>query len=705
MKSLKHLTRIAACAVCALVTAEPARAAGLLIADGGFGGQLEIVEHEVNVTVNNGIAVTHVTQVFRNKEDRQVEALYTFPVPRGASVANFSMWIQGREMIGEVLEKERAREIYNSYKAVRQDPGLLEQVDYRTFEMRIFPIEPRADQRVQITYYQELDIDDDTFTYVYPLATTTRAHADSQVTERLAFNIDIRSAVPLVEVDSPSHGADLVVVQHVTDYYQASLETPGGRVDRDMVIVGKVSRAHTGIDVVTSNPAGEDGYFMLTLTAGDDLGSLNTGMDYVFVLDISGSMANQGKLLASKQSLSAFVAGLQPEDALEVMTFNLQPNPLFGALQPAAPDAIARATAFLDGQRAAGGTVLSPAMTTAYRYHRADRPLNVVVLSDGITEQRERRELARLINERPEGTRVFCIGVGNDVNRPLLEQIAAESGGLAAFISAGDDFERQAKAFRRKLLRPVAAQVSIDIKGVDAYDIEPQRLPDLFHGSPIRVYGRYRGAGAAQINVSADVRGAAFRQRAEINFPARDDANPEIERMWAWRRVDGLLKTDDSNGARRSDTINEIVRLGEAYSIVTEYTSFLVLENEAEYRRWKIERRNERRLGRDRTAQERRQQELEALRQRAASQIGPQPLEQPLQLASAKPPTTRGPSTPQAPSQPQPGTRNENRQSWDFNTGTGPVGPLFLLTAGWLIRRRRHTGAADSKNRNIASNA
>src|SRR5215475_4466213 len=103
-----------------------ASAAGLLIADGGFGGVLEIKEHDVKVTINNGVAVTKVTQLFKNTEQRQVEALYTFPVPKGASVANFSMWINGKEMVGEVVEKQRAREIYNSYKKVRRDPGLLE---------------------------------------------------------------------------------------------------------------------------------------------------------------------------------------------------------------------------------------------------------------------------------------------------------------------------------------------------------------------------------------------------------------------------------------------------------------------------------------------------------------------------------------------------------------------------------------------------
>src|SRR6266496_3884166 len=142
-------------ALAAFITQEisPARAAGLLIADGGFGGVLEVKEHEVQVTINNGIAVTKVTQVFHNTENRQVEGLYSFPVPKGASVANFSMWINGKEMVGEVLEKKRAREIYQSYKQTRRDPGLLEQTDFKTFEMRIFPIGPNADQKVQINYY------------------------------------------------------------------------------------------------------------------------------------------------------------------------------------------------------------------------------------------------------------------------------------------------------------------------------------------------------------------------------------------------------------------------------------------------------------------------------------------------------------------------------------------------------------------------
>ena len=182
-----------------------AGAAGLLIADGGFGGVLEIKEQDVHVTINNGVAVTEIDQVFVNTENRVVEALYTFPVPKAASVSNFSMWIDGKEMIGEVVEKQRAREIYESYKQTRRDPGLLEQVDYKRFEMRIFPIPPGAEQRVKLTYYQELDADDDWATYVYPLATVTRAGIDEQTKGHFAFTVDVKSEVPIVAMESPSH--------------------------------------------------------------------------------------------------------------------------------------------------------------------------------------------------------------------------------------------------------------------------------------------------------------------------------------------------------------------------------------------------------------------------------------------------------------------------------------------------------------------
>jgi Ca-activated chloride channel family protein len=574
--------------------------------------------------------------------------------------------------------------------------------------MRIFPINAGAEQKVKITYYQELGIDHDQATYVYPLATSTRKDVDSRTTGRFAINVDLKSAIPISAIESPSHGEAFVVVQHSETYGQASLETSGGSLAADVVMHYQLVRPLTGLDLITSHQNGEDGYFMLTLTAGKELASINAGMDYVFLLDISGSMGNDSKLVVSRNSLEAFIDELGDKDRFELMTFNVNPNMVFNTLAPANADMKTRARDFMKSQQAKGGTILAPAMTTAYKYEDPDRTLNVVILSDGMTEQKERRHLMEQIQTRPRNTRVFCIGVGNEVNRPLLEQMAEDSGGLAAFISRGDDFKRQAKAFRRKLMRPVATDLNISIEGVRTYDLEPKVIPNLYHGSPIRIYGRYAGRGDARIAggnariangnarivVNGQIQGLDFDQSATMLFPKTDADNPEIERMWAWKRIDQLLKTADRNGSRQP-VVDEVINLGETYSIITEYTSFLVLENDAEYKRWKIERRNDRRMVRDRKALTARHAELEEIRNKAVADIGPQPLLAKRSKPQSQPVNIKQPSgTPVPNAQPQPQAQEKPRkpsQSRDFSLdfGTGPVGPLFVAFAWWLTRRKR----------------
>ncbi len=664
--------------------------AGLLIADGGFGGVLEIKEHKVDVVINNQIAVTKVTQVFHNTERRQVEALYTFPVPKGASVANFSMWINGKEMVGEVLEKERARQIYNSYKRKRRDPGLLEQKDYKTFEMRIFPIGPDADQKVEITYYQELPLDHNQATYVYPLATATRKDINARTSGSFSVNVEIKSAIPIVSLESPSHKQDFVVADHSDTYKQASLEINKGSLAKDVVINYDLERPKTGVDLITSKQAGEDGYFYLTLTSGKEQEKTGLGMDYVFVLDISGSMGNDRKLVISKNLVGAFIDELSPNDKFEVMTFNIKPDTLFGKLKPGTDEIKNQAKTYLDSKKARGGTTLAPAMTTAYQYGNPDRTLNVVLLSDGMTEQAERATLLNLIRSRPENTRVFCIGIGNEVNKRLLEQLAEDSGGLAAFISRGDNFKRQAKAFRRKLMRPVATDLEIEFSGVKIYDVEPARLPNLYYGSQVRVWGRYSGSGQGTITLKGVIEGKEFASSFKLMFPGTDNENPEIERMWAWKRIDGLLKSEKA-GAK--DVIDEIISLGEEYSIVTKYTSFLVLENDMEYKRWKIERRNLMRIKRDRNAMNALREKLALIRNKAAKDIGPVAFNKKPVMAKKPVIKRQAPSQNMAPlnqSRPSRRVSSPSRQSWnlDFNVGSGPVGPLFFGIAWWLRRKK-----------------
>ena len=274
--------------------------------------------------------------------------------------------------------------------------------------------------------------------------------------------------------------------------------------------------------------------------------------------------------------------------------------------------------------------------------------------------------MSELISQRPSNARVFCIGIGNEVNRPLLEQIAEDAGGLAAFISQGDDFERQAQAFRRKLLHPVATNLAIDFQGADVYDIEPTRLPNLYHGSPIRVYGRYRNGGSVGVKVTGEVRGQAIASKSQLDMPKAEKGNSEIERMWAWHRIDRLLKEGDRKGSRDSMK-DEVIRLGEAYSIATEYTSFIVLENDSEYKRWKIDQRNALRIARDRAGREKVKDQLAELRRKATEELGPAAA--PTDLANASQPEDEAINQLNQTRQAQ--APDKPRRRFDLDTGSG----------------------------------
>lgn len=677
--------------------ASGAHAAAAIIADGGLGGMLDIVDHRVEVTVDQGIATTRVTQVFRNREDRTIEALWTFPVPKAASVSNFSMWIGGAEMVGEVVEKQRARQIYDSYKQKNRDPGLLEQNDHKSFDLRIFPIAARAEQKIEIVYQQELDVDHDWATYVYPLAMADgRAQAGNRSAGSLGFSFASRSVIPIAEITCPSHGDDVVFTAPDPGVREGSMELKDGDLGRDIVVAYRTERPRTGIDLVAAKDGSGDGHFLLTITAGDDAAKTNPPQDHVFLLDISGSMADDRKLATSKRSLAAFVDALGPEDRCELIVFNSETKRLFGRLQAADAQSLDLARAFLERQDARGGTILAPAVKLAYGYAQADRMLNVIILSDGLTEQRERSELAGLIRERPRNARVFCIGIGNDVNRPLLDRMAGDSGGLAAFISQGDDFARQAKAFKRKLEKPAARDLRLAIEGIDVYDLEPQQLPDLYHGTPLRVYGRYKGNGEAKVRLDGTILGREISATAPVDFPA-NGSQPAIERMWAWHRMQGLLKQADREGDR-SAVIPEIVRLGEGYSIVSEYTSFLVLENDAEFKRWALERRNATRYAKDRQALDQVRRELAKLRDKAAqaapAELASLPARPEPQIVRAQPqPPAPAPASAPAPLQSTP-VAPRPRHSFDLGGGGGgAVDPSLVLAiggaVGFLVMRRR----------------
>lgn len=620
---------LAAFALFLALPATWASAAGLLVPTGSD-RSLAIDSQQVAVRIDNGIAVTTVTQVFKNDAPQPLEALYTFPVPREASVSNFSMWINGKEVVGEVLERQRAREIYRQVTRVeKKDPGLLEQVDFKTFEMRVFPVPAKGEQRIQISYYQPVDYDSGFATYVYPLEMDDEAV--TQMKGEFSLLVDVASNIPLKKIASPSHKQALVTAELTKDRYRASIESAQGNLDRDFVLVYELERERLGLDVLTSRTAGDDGYFMLLLTPGAQFDETQKQVNVTFVIDASGSMRQVGKLDLARQAAGLAIGSLRETDTFNIIAFNIAPRPLFDAPLPATPDNLAKAREFLAGLEGRGGTDLAPALDEALAMQLPDARNAIVLLSDGqATASDDHSSVLAALARSATQTRIFSFGIGNEVNRPLLDRLAAQTGGLADYVSGQDEVERKILLIQAKLSSPVATDLELSVDGVKIHDVTPSRLPNLYRGQQLVLMGRYSGAGEAKLTLSGTLAGKQELLSETVKFPESDGSHPQIQRMWAWRQVDERLA--QLRGSEQSPSlIDQVVKLGVDYSIVTPFTAFLVLENESEYQRFSIERKNAARISTERQALD---QQFAAPARRSAPRDTAPPAEE---VASATP--------------------------------------------------------------------
>jgi len=592
----------AVAAVCVAWTG-PAEASGLLIPTGG-NRSLAIQSQKVHVTINNGVAVTTVTQVFKNDSAQPLEALYVFPVPREASVSNFSMWIGGKEVVGEVLERGRAQQIYRQVTRVeRKDPGLLEQVDSKTFEMRVFPVPARGTQQIQITYYQPVDYDTGFGTYVYPLE--MKAGAVTDLDGEFSVLVDVKSDIPIKQLHSPSHGDALVTAELKSGHYRASVENVKGKLDRDFVLVYELERERMGINLLTSREKGDDGYFMLLVTPGPQFDEPKRQVNATFVLDVSGSMQQAGKLDVARRAVAEAIGLLKETDTFNIVAFNIAPRNFAEEPVAAAVENRRRAIEFLKGLDAKGGTDIVPALERAFTMQVPEARNAVVLLSDGqATDIDDHSGFMTALRRRTSDVRIFSFGIGNDVNRPLLDRIAVETGGIADYLSGQDEINRKVRLMAAKLASPAAENLAVRFDGVEVFDVSPARLPNLYRGQQLVLFGRYHKSGEAKLTMTGQFLGQPTTLTATLDFPAKDADNPQIQRMWAWRMVDEKLQQIREHG-ESAGPISDVVALGTKYSIVTPYTAFLVLENEAAYQRFQIDRLNAQRTTNERAAQER----------------------------------------------------------------------------------------------------
>jgi Ca-activated chloride channel homolog len=584
----RYLLRIAALlivAVAALSTTTPVAADGFIIIDPPIPGPspdpepwLAIRYHHVYVTIEDQIAMTEIDQAFQNDKGVPVEGTYIFPLPQGAVIDDFTMWVDDEIIESKILPADEAREIYEGYVRRQQDPALLEYIGRDAVRARIFPIPAGGERRIRIKYTQVLPLEDQLRYYRYPLDTE---RFSATPVEQVSIQVSVKTQDDLRAIYSPSHQNDLVITRQGDRQATASYEARDVKPDRDFELYIGTAESGIGLSLLTYEPDGEDGTFMVLLSPNLDNDNGRIPRDVILVLDTSGSMEGE-KLVQARAGLTYILKHLNPEDRFNVIAFSSQTRAF--ASHPVEIGRTEEAIRWMQTQDALGGTNIYLALSEAMTQTDPERSTSVVFLTDGLPTEglvEDDQILNGLATIAPGSIRIFPFGLGYDVNVVLLDQLAQQYRGRSTYVEPEERVDEKISTLYTRMQSPVLTDITLDFADVPVYDLYPNPLPDLFAETQLVVVGRYRQdpltrSTSTELTLSGDVRGERVILRYPVTFSTKTD--PEfLPRLWAARKI-GYLLTQIRLHGEQPEWVNAVTQLSLQHGIITPYTSFLIEE-------------------------------------------------------------------------------------------------------------------------------
>jgi len=547
--------------------------------------RLELRAHQVDVRIDDQVAVTTVEHVFYNPSPGRVEGHFMFPLPRGAQVDKVSMDVNGVDTDAELLDADKARRIYEDIVRRMRDPALLEYCDAGLIRARIFPIEPQSEKRITVTYTTLLRSTGGLVSYDYPL---TRHAVEGAPVTKLAMRVELKTSRKLATIYSPSH--EMQIQRKGERRAIVGLETSNA-AERNvqLLFAAQSNDDDLAMTLLTYRDDADDaGYFMLlaTPTPAEEASASVAPKTVVFVLDTSGSMQGE-KLEQAKRALTFCVRNLNDRDRFQVIRFSTDVEPLFDGLTRADNAQRELAIDFIDGVRAIGGTAIHDALLEAQRAANDDDAVGasyIVFLTDGqpTIGETDHDAIVRALGKDAEGSRIFCFGIGTDINTKLLDRVAEATRAATEYVLPEEDLEVKLSLFYGKIDQPALANPKLHVAGdrVRLSKFQPAALPDLFHGEQLVLFGRYDGDGDATLTLTGERGDEREAFERGVTFEKHSTRHAFIPRMWATRRVGFLL--DEIRLRGESDELrDEVVRLARRYGILTPYTSYLIVEDEA----------------------------------------------------------------------------------------------------------------------------
>lgn len=551
-----------------------------------------LTKTQVDANVDGFGARVTVVQTFRNPSRTPVEAIYTFPLPNDSAVDRMRIQVGSRIIEGELKRRDDARVVYEAAKNAGQTASLLDQERANIFTQSIANLMPGQEVKVEISYAQMLKYEGGQYEFSFPMtigprymgATTpdpgkispsfaptgTRTGADIDLKVHLNAGAAIKSLTSVLHKIRSTRPDE----QHAEVELGKANEIP----NRDFILKYSVATDKVQSAFLTNYDPIKGGFFSLVLMppkapTNDQIAP----KELIFVMDQSGSQSGF-PIEKSKELTLKMIEKMRPGDTFNVLGFSNDVNKLWASPRRNTADNRSEASAWVRKMEVTGGTELQKAVIAALSPAPDPRRLRYVVFNtDGFVGQD--KQIIDDLRQYRGTSRLFAFGIGNSVNRDLIDAMSVEGRGDSEIVTLAEDANGAVDRFLKRSGNPILSSVSVSCD--DATELSPAVLPDVLSDKPIIVYGRYSKPGPGKIIVSGKIGGQPWSRTIDVNFPVRNQDDSAITSLWARHKIDDISRAGfirEVSGDRVSTVKDQVEKVALAYNIMSAYTSFVAVE-------------------------------------------------------------------------------------------------------------------------------
>ena len=553
--------------------------------------ELPLKHTDVEIEVSGFVASATVTQEYHNPFKKPIEAIYTFPLPHDAAVNKMQMFIGKRKIEAVIKTRDQARKIYKRAKLKGQRASLLEQERPNIFTQSVSNIMPGDNITIKINYVGKLSYKDGNYELVFPMVVGTRYrshHINPPVLEpnqRSGHNIDLSvkldAGVPIKNVYSSSHVIDIKSINRHQKLIK--LDRADRLPNKDFILRYQVA-GETPEVAVMAHAKKQDGFFSLMIQPPARVTKI-FARELIFIVDTSGSMRGF-PLAKSKQIIRTLMKGMRTTDTFNVVRFAGDTGILWNKARNYTPENANEALAYVDNLQGKGGTAMRQGILNALSKKAADGYLRIAfLLTDGYVGNEF--AIFQAIEKQRNGARIFSVGIGSSVNRYLLERASELGRGETFYIRHDENSDKIIQQIFQRVDRPTISNIEIDWGSLDVTQLYPSKVPDLWAGQPILIHGRYTKGGLATIIVRGKLINQPYQQKLRVRLPSKEDQNEAIATIWARQKVRNLMNKMVKRG-QTPQLINEIQKLGLKHRLMTQWTSFVAVEDQIVNKNGKI---------------------------------------------------------------------------------------------------------------------